>query len=86
MVRVIDREVMSSDKQHMLKGKIYLPEGEPKGLLHVVHGMTEYIGRYAGFMEEMAQDGYIVFGYDHLGHGQTAENESELGFIAHKDG
>ena len=86
MVKVIDKEVMSSDKKHMLKGKLYIPEGSPKGLLHVVHGMCEYIGRYDGFMREMAESGYIVFGYDHLGHGKTALNESELGFIDHADG
>ena len=41
MVKVIDKEVLSSDKKHQLKGKIYIPEGSPKGLFHVVHGMTE---------------------------------------------
>ncbi len=86
MIQIIDREVLSSDKTHQLKGKIYLPEGEIKGLLHVVHGMTEYIGRYDAFMQEMAEEGYITFGYDHLGHGRTAKDESELGFIASKDG
>lgn len=86
MVKVIDKEVLSSDKEHQLKGKIYLPEGGAKGLLHVVHGMTEYIGRYDAFMREMAESGYITFGYDHLGHGYTARDDSELGFIAHKDG
>ncbi|MBQ3285309.1 MAG: alpha/beta hydrolase [Ruminococcus sp.] len=86
MVKVIDKEVLSSDKVHYLKGRIYIPEGSPKGLLHVVHGMTEYIGRYDGFMREMAEFGYITFGYDHLGHGMTAVDESELGFIAHKGG
>lgn len=84
-MKVIDKQVLSSDKKHMLKGKIYIPEGSPKGLLHVVHGMTEYIGRYDGFMREMADFGYITFGYDHLGHGHTA-SEDELGFIAHEDG
>lgn len=86
MVKVIDKEVLSSDKKHQLKGKIYIPEGSPKGLFHVVHGMTEYIGRYDSFMREMAEAGYITFGYDHLGHGKTAINERELGFIADKDG
>ena len=69
MIQVIEKEVLSSDKQHQLKGKIYLPEGEAKGLLHVVHGMCEYIGRYDSFMREIAEEGYITFGYDHLGHG-----------------
>lgn len=81
----MDREVLSSDKKHMLKGKVYLPEGSPKGLLHVVHGMTEYIGRYDNMMRAMAEYGYIVFGYDHIGHGKTAAKE-ELGYFADKDG
>ena len=85
MIRVIDKEVLSSDKKHQLKGKIYLPEGETKGLLHVVHGMTEYIGRYDGFMRQMAECGYITFGYDHIGHGQTAPKE-DLGYFADNDG
>ncbi len=86
MIRVMEKEVLSSDKVHQLKGKIYLPEGEIKGILHVVHGMTEYIGRYDSFLREMAQEGYLSFGYDHLGHGSTARDSSELGFIAHEDG
>ncbi len=86
MVKVIDKEVLSTDKKHKLKGKIYIPDGSAKGLLHVVHGMTEYIGRFDGFMREMAQDGFIVFGYDHLGHGHTVNDENELGFIAHENG
>ena len=84
MVRVIDKEVLSSDKKHMLKGKVYLPEGAVKGLFHVVHGMTEYIGRYDAFMRKMAEFGYITFGYDHIGHGQTASKE-ELGYFAGND-
>ena len=86
MIKVIDKEALSSDRIHQLKGKIYIPEGTAKGLFHVVHGMTEYIGRYDGFMRAMAEEGYIVFGYDHLGHGKTASNDSELGFIAHENG
>ena len=86
MIKIIDKNVLSSDKIHMLKGKLYLPEGKAKGFFHVVHGMTEHIARYDAFMRQLAEAGYITFGYDHLGHGYTARDESELGFIAHKDG
>lgn len=78
--------VPSSDGIHALSGKVYIPEENPKGLFHVVHGMTEHIERYDFFMRKLAEDGYICFGYDHLGHGKTAENADELGFIAHKNG
>ena len=79
-------KVLSSDGIHNLAGVVYLPEGEKKGFFHIVHGMTEYIGRYDRIMSEMAEEGYICFGYDHLGHGKTANDKSELGFFASKNG
>ncbi len=78
--------VNSTDNIHTLMGKIYIPEGEVKGLIHVVHGMTEYIDRYDNLMSCMAEAGHVAFGYDHLGHGKTAKDDTELGFIAHNDG
>lgn len=83
--KIIEKRVLSCDKIHKLNGIIYLPEN-PKGYFHIVHGMTEHIGRYEKFMKEMAQNGFICFGYDHLGHGHTVNDETELGFIAHSNG
>ena len=85
-LKVEEFNVKSSDGVHTLKGKIYLPYGEIKGLFHIVHGMTEHIGRYDRVMSMAAQQGYICYGYDNLGHGRTALDDSELGFIAEKDG
>ena len=76
----------SSDGEHRLSGVVFLPEGEKKGFFQIVHGMTEYIGRYEKFMTDMANEGYVCFGYDHLGHGKTARDDTELGFIAPKNG
>ncbi len=78
--------VPSSDGIHTLAGVVYLPETPPKGFFHIVHGMTEHIGRYDQIMVDMAQAGYICCGYDNLGHGNTAANESELGYIAKQKG
>lgn len=86
MITVKEKRVPSSDGIHILKGKIFIPDGQIKGYLHIVHGMTEHIGRYESFMRLAAEQGYITFGYDNLGHGATADNEGELGFIAHRDG
>lgn len=85
-VTVTDFSVKSSDNIHTLKGKVYLPEGKPKGHFQIVHGMTEHIKRYDDFMQKMASNGYICFGFDNLGHGNTARDDAELGFIAEKDG
>lgn len=85
-LNIKNKEVMSSDGKHMLKGKVYIPDGEIKGLFHLVHGMTEHIGRYDTFLRFMAENGYVVFAYDHLGHGETGDATGELGFIAEKNG
>lgn len=85
-VTIIEKRIDSSDGKNFLYTKIYLPEGEIKGIFHVVHGMTEHIGRYHRFMEDIAKNGYLCFGYDNLGHGQTAKTDSDLGFIASKKG
>ena len=77
---------LSSDGIHTLVGVVFEPVGEIRGFFQVVHGMTEYIGRYEKFMRELAQEGYLAFGYDHLGHGKSVREESELGFIASRDG
>ena len=79
-------KVLSSDGIHTLSGVIYVPDGEVKGFFHIVHGMTEYIGRYDKIMSELTQEGWICFGYDNLGHGHTVNDKSELGFIASKKG
>lgn len=79
-------KVKSSDKIHTLAGVVYEPTGEARGIYHIVHGMTEHIKRYEDFMIFLAENGYIACGYDNLGHGYTAKNDAELGYIAKKDG
>ncbi len=86
MLQIIPMQVLSTDGQHQLEGVVYLPQGTPKGIFQIVHGMTEYIGRYHDFMCQMADTGYICFGYDHLGHGKTAAEDGVYGYIAPKGG
>lgn len=85
-INVRDFKVLSSDGVHRLAGIIYEPQGDIRGYFHVVHGMTDHIHRYEPLMRDMAKAGYVCFGYDHLGHGHTANDDSELGYIAPKDG
>lgn len=84
--KVIEKQVLSSDGVHYLKGKLYIPSGDIKGYVQVVHGMTEHIGRYNEFMQKMAGFGYLTFAFDNLGHGKTANSLDELGYIAKKNG
>ncbi len=58
----------------------------PRAILQISHGMAEHIMRYDSFARWMNEQGIIVAGNSHLGHGNTAENEKELGFFAKKNG
>ncbi|MBQ9083910.1 MAG: alpha/beta hydrolase, partial [Clostridia bacterium] len=71
----------SSDGLHTLHGLICIPQ-EPRGVVHIVHGVAEHIDRYRSMMQELAQAGYITVGFDLPGHGQTAQNDDELGFFS----
>lgn len=59
---------------------------EYKGVIQLVHGMQEHIGRYDEFANILAKQGYIVIGHDHLGHGHTVKNEKKFGYFAKEDG
>ncbi len=76
----------SCDGIHTLSGVVIRPEGDFRGFFHIVHGMTEHMGRYERLMSDLAMEGWLCFGYDHLGHGKTAKNDSELGYIAPEKG
>ncbi len=49
----------------------WLPEGEAKGVLLVVHGLAEHSGRYQNIVDYFTPKGYAVYGLDHLGHGKS---------------
>lgn len=80
-----DKKILSSDQKNTLSGIIYIPDGDIRGIFHLVHGMTEYIGRYEPLLSSLASAGYLCCGFDNLGHGNTAREE-DLGFIASKNG
>lgn len=79
-------KVLSSDGVHQLNCKLYVPAGEPIGIFQAVHGMTEHLERYDELLSLLCVKGFLCVIHDHLGHGKTANDEGELGFIAHKDG
>ena len=53
-------EVPSTDNIHTLKGLIYIPQGEIKGIFHIVHGMCEYIGRYDHIFFRRCREGLCL--------------------------
>lgn len=57
-----------------------------KGIIQLVHGMQEHIGRYDEFATLLSNCGYLVVGHDHLGHGNTVETQEDMGYFAKEKG
>ena len=49
----------------------WLPEGNVKAVLLVVHGLGEHCGRYMNVVNHLVPLGYAVYGLDHIGHGKS---------------
>ena len=64
---------------------VWAPEGPPRGIVHLVHGISEHIGRYDETARFLAEHGFLVCGEDHLGHGRTVTDGS-YGFFAPENG
>lgn len=76
----------SANGRDRVHGWVYAPtEMEPVALVQLSHGMCEYIGRYRWFMEALCSMGFVVFGNDHIGHGESSAPE-DYGYFADKQG
>ena len=66
-------------------GKIHCcrwdPEGEPRAIVQIVHGIAEFVQRYADFAEYLTAHGFVVVGEDHMGHGGSIEGGSIQGYF-----
>jgi len=61
------------------------PDGEPKAILQIIHGMVEFIDRYDDFAKFLTEHDFLVVGEDHLGHGESVQSEEYYGYFG-KDG
>jgi len=52
-----------------------------KAVLQIAHGMAEYMDRYEPFAAYLTDQGFLVTGNDHLGHGKSIADESCLGYF-----
>ena len=77
----------SADRRTQIHAMQWRPEGEPAGIMQIVHGMQEFIDRYDEFARFLCDEmGFLVVGNDHLGHGKSIVSEEEYGFFAEKGG
>lgn len=66
-----------------LYAQSWLPEGSPRAVLVLSHGLGEHSGRYAALASEMVGQGYGVYALDHRGHGRSPGPRANIERFAH---
>ncbi len=54
-----------------LREQSWLPDGAPKAVVILHHGLWDYSDYYAPFAEELIRHGYAVYAFDMRGHGRS---------------
>lgn len=81
-----DFAFLSSNEKTNIHARRCDPNVQPRGIVQIAHGIAEHIERYDDFARYLAENGFVVFGNDHLGHGKSINDETELGFFAENGG
>ena len=76
----------SSDGVHTIHAMLWSADGTARAVVQLVHGISEYVGRYDAFARYLNAHGFTVVGHDHLGHGKSVASEDEYGQFPAVDG
>ncbi|UGA40293.1 alpha/beta hydrolase [Chromobacterium haemolyticum] len=60
---------LNADDGETLHAACWLPDGAPRAVVLISHGMSEYAVRYHRFAQTLTAAGYAVYAHDHRGHG-----------------
>ena len=64
-----------------IHGCRWVPEGDVKAIVQIVHGIAEFVERYDGFAEYLNSLGCLVVAEDHMGHGQSINGGGIQGYF-----
>ena len=81
-----DHYYTSQDGKTCIHAIEWIPDNTPQAILQICHGMNEYIGRYDRFASFLAENGFYVTGNDHLGHGESVQNDDMYGYFHESKG
>lgn len=65
-----------------IHGCRWMPKGEPRAVLQIVHGIAEHIECYEPLVKYLNAMGYVVVAEDHMGHGRSISEECPQGYFA----
>lgn len=66
--------VLQAVDGYRIRYRRWLPEGDLRGTIQLVHGASEHSGRYGRLATTLARHGFGVYAMDLRGHGRTAES------------
>ena len=78
-----EKFTFSSTAGPALDARLWRPEGAPRAVVQLVHGMAEHMDRYDPVARRLNRAGLAVIGHTHLGHGPRAQRQ---GYFADHDG
>ena len=64
-----------------IHGCRWTPEGTPRAVVQIVHGIAEYVERYDEFAAYLNGLGFLVVAEDHMGHGQSVGENGIQGYF-----
>lgn len=64
-----------------IHGYRWIPEGEIRGIVQIVHGIAEHAGRYEPFAKYLNSRGFLVVAEDHMGHGKSVGADGTVGYF-----
>ena len=64
-----------------LHGCRWEPQGTPRAIVQIIHGIADFAARYDEFAEYLRKLGFLVVAEDHMGHGESVKGGSIQGFF-----
>lgn len=77
---------LTAQDEHSIVVQKWLPKGKPVAIICISHGMAEYASRYEYFAQKANEKGFAVYAHDHRGHGESAGNDENLGYLSDSKG
>lgn len=78
--------LLKGDGLTTLPLSLWRPAGQPRGVVQVIHGMKEHMGRYHWFAARLAEQGFAVCGQDLAGHGRARRQGETFGYFGREQG
>lgn len=77
-MRHLERQITGVDGIRLFS-QAWLPDGDPRRVLVLAHGLAEHSSRYSALAARLAEHGFAVHALDHRGHGRSPGRRANIG-------